>query len=251
MKTSTNDNQLIEQKQSGYNLIQTAIDQNVDIVKLEKLMELEDKWRKNNAINAFNAAFADFQSQCPSVTNDCHKNIKTKTNGVKKFAYASLSHFSKSIKPYLSKCGLSYRFEQDQENGQIKVRCILSHIDGHSVYAVLSSMPDISGGKMALHALASTITYLKRYTLSDVTGISSGEEDDDGDVADESSTDDEEQKQVDKDYPKDRFEANKAKWIQMIKNKRANIKSIESILKTDGFRLTEEQIKELKVEVAE
>lgn len=239
-----NNNEIAETSgMHGYGLIQAAIAKDFDIAKLEKLMELEDKWRKNNAINAFNAAFADFQSQCPSVTNDCHKNISTKNNGVKKLAYASLSQFSKTIKPFLGKCGLSYRFEHQQSNGSVRVRCILSHVDGHCVDAVLESPPDVSGGKIGLHAMASTITYLKRYTLSDVTGISSGEEDDDGD---EAVTQSQEKKKTDlKDYPDDRFNNVKGKWIELITKKRASIASIASIIKTDGFKLTDDQTKEL------
>ena len=44
----------------------------------------------------------------------------------------------------------------------------------------LSAPPDSSGSKNSIQAIASTLTYLQRYTLLSITGLAASEADDDG-----------------------------------------------------------------------
>src|SRR5690606_12934348 len=48
-------------------LIDKAISMNLDVDKLEKLMELQERWDKNQAKKAFDESMMGFQSECPII----------------------------------------------------------------------------------------------------------------------------------------------------------------------------------------
>ncbi len=56
---------------------------------------------------------------------------------------------------------------------------ILGHQGGHSEDTQFSAPPDTSGNKTPIHAMASTISYGKRYVTLTLTGIATEGEDDD------------------------------------------------------------------------
>jgi hypothetical protein len=64
----------------------------------------------------------------------------------------------------------------------MEVTCFLRHVGGHQESASMGGPPDAGGAKNAIQARASTKTYLERYTLKAITGLS--EQDDDTDAAD-------------------------------------------------------------------
>jgi hypothetical protein len=61
-----------------------------------------------------------------------------------------------------------------QEGGRLHVGCVLSHSDGHEEETWLSAPDDHSGNKNDIQAIASTATYLQRYTLKLALGLSAG-----------------------------------------------------------------------------
>ena len=75
---------------------------------------------------------------------------------------------------------LSHRWNVHQDGSTITVTCYITHDMGHSVETSISAGADMSGGKNAIQAIASTITYLERYSLQAATGIAALEADDDG-----------------------------------------------------------------------
>ncbi len=76
--------------------------------------------------------------------------------------------------------GLAYHWDTSQGNdGRITVACVITHQAGHSERVSLSGMPDTSGGKNAIQATGSTVTYLERYTLLAATGLAASGQDDD------------------------------------------------------------------------
>lgn len=155
---------------SPMHLIEMAINANADIDKLERLMDLQERWESNNAKKAFYSAMSKFNSICPTI-------IKRKKahNGF----YAPLGDIHAQIKEALVSCGLSFRFEQDHSKG-VQVTCIVSHEFGYSEKTTMTAPNDTSGGKTAIHAMASTVTYLQRYTLCSALGVTTADEDIDG-----------------------------------------------------------------------
>jgi hypothetical protein len=165
-------------------LIQIAMNQNADIGKLEKLMELQLRWEANEAKKAFVVAMNAFKENPPEITKNKLVSYTT-TKGTTTYKHATLDHVCESIMQVMSKHGLSHRWAVDQANGRIKVTCSVTHIGGHSEQTYLEAGPDDSGGKNAIQAIASTVSYLERYTLMAAVGLASGEMDNDGQGAPE------------------------------------------------------------------
>lgn len=152
-------------------MLQIAVEQNADLDKLEKLMELQERWDANNAKKAFVAAMSKFRSECPSIA-------KTKSGHNTK--YAGLAESIDQIKGLLSQCGLSHSWQTEQRDANVVVTCTVTHIDGHSESTSLAAGPDSSGSKNSIQAIGSTVSYLQRYTLFAILGLASQEMDNDG-----------------------------------------------------------------------
>lgn len=168
--TANQKNVPLTTQQSPMRLVEMAIQSNADIDKLEKLMDLQERWEYGNAKKQFLLAMAKFQSICPDIM---------KTKKAHNSSYAPLGDIVAQIREPLSSCGLSYRFEQDHTQG-IKVKCIVSHCDGHCESTEMSAPADSSGSKNVIQAIASTVSYLSRYTLTASLGIVTADADMDG-----------------------------------------------------------------------
>lgn len=152
-------------------MLNTAVSNNADLDKLEKLMDLQERWEGNEAKKAFSQAMAEFQAKLDPI-------VKKREGHNSK--YADIDDIAKAIRPLLDEVGLSYRFEQQQADKSITVTCIVTHKFGHSERTSFTADADTSGGKNAIQALASAVTYLRRYTLTGALGITTGQDDNDG-----------------------------------------------------------------------
>lgn len=151
-------------------LIQTAIEKDLDVDKLERLVAMQERWEEKQARRRFYEALARFQTDVPPI-------YKTKQGH--NYVYTPLSDIVEIIKPYLLENGLTYRFEQDHSNG-ISVTCVVTHADGHSERTSMAAKEDATGSKNAVQAIASTVTYLSRYTLTGALGLVTADSDMDG-----------------------------------------------------------------------
>lgn len=156
-------------------LLARALERGADLSMVEKLMDLSDRHNKGVARKAFDAAVADAKAEIPVII----KNRKGHNS-----KYADLGAFAAAVNPVLAKYGLSYRYRSEQEGAAIRVTCVLSHRDGHSEETTLSGGADNTGNKNSIQAIASTLTYLQRYTLKLALGLADSEGDDDGASAD-------------------------------------------------------------------
>lgn len=148
-----------------------ATAENVDVSKIEKMMDLHERILNRNAKQAYMAAFAKMQPEIPTV-------IKTgKTNNA---TYAKYENIVASIQEVLGKYGFGFSHRVNQTEGKIEVVCILSHCEGHSEETQFIAPADTSGSKNTVQAIGSTVSYGKRYTLNALLGIASKDEDTDG-----------------------------------------------------------------------
>jgi hypothetical protein len=160
---------------SPMEMLAIAVQQGADLDRLQKLMDLQERWEANQARKAFVAAMAKFKSEPIQILKSKAVNIP----GGAKFSHATLADVVDGIVSSLSKYGLSHKWETLQDHG-ITVTCILTHEAGHSERTVLSAPPDDSGKKNAIQQIASTVTYLERYTLMAACGLAAKDMDDDG-----------------------------------------------------------------------
>lgn len=169
--------QAIRAAQSPDQFITQALSSNAPIETLEKLMDLKERYDAKQAHKAFVAAMQKFQQIKPEL-----KRSSAVSFGQGKTAYnfCPLSEIEKQLKDPLSLCGLSYRFENMSREIQFGVRCIVTHLDGHSESTEMYAPADGSGNKNAIQGIGSTSTYLMRYTLIAAFALTTADEDNDG-----------------------------------------------------------------------
>jgi hypothetical protein len=161
-------------------MMQMAIERGYDIEKIEKLMQLQREWRADQANNAFTEAMARFKQNPPEILKR-KRVIFESNNGTVDYMHAELADVCEAAIKGLADVGISHRWDiLEQTPNLIKVACVLTHAMGHSQSTVLSGPPDTSGKKNAIQCVASTVTYLQRYTLLAATGLATKGMDDDG-----------------------------------------------------------------------
>ena len=142
---------------------------------LERFMALAERQEKRDAEKAFHKAFAAFKANPPKIVKD--KLVKY---GNTNYQHATIGKVVGAIIEGMSIHGLSHRWNVKQDADTITVTCYITHELGHTEETSISAGADQSGGKNAIQAIASTVTYLERYTLQAATGIAVLEDDDDG-----------------------------------------------------------------------
>jgi hypothetical protein len=154
-----------------------ALRQGADIEKIEKMLDLQERWEKREAEKAFNAAFAAFRGEDLEVLKD-----KARTSGpLQGQKYATLHAFVKATKGALSRHGLGVRWDVTRDEPDwIEVTCILKHEKGHFETVAMGGPPDTGPARNILQARHSTVSYLERYTLKAICGLAEQEDDDDG-----------------------------------------------------------------------
>lgn len=175
--------QVIEREQSlpvavtPMHMLQMAVQQGADLDKLQKLMDLQERWEANEARKAFNEAFAAFKAEAVNVI----KNRTVDQGPLTGKKYAELFSVVNAVTPALSKHGLSasWRLTKDEKDW-LEVTCTLKHVKGHAEAVAMGGPPDAGGAKSAIQARASTISYLERYTLKAICGVAEQGEDKDG-----------------------------------------------------------------------
>ena len=166
-------------------LLNYAMQANADIDKLEKLMELQNRWEEREAKKAFVADMAEFKRADLAITKDHSVSFRT-DKGVTAYDHATIGNVVGVIVPALAAHGFSHRWIIERaEGGLIRVRCVITHRLGHSEETVLEAGLDQTGGKNNIQAMISTKTYLERHSLLAATGLATRDQADDYD--DESS----------------------------------------------------------------
>lgn len=146
----------------------------VPIERVEQLFKLYTQMDAERARRSYHAAFASMQPALPAVER------KGKSHNGK---YARFEDIVGTIMPTLAEHGFGLSFRTAEAASKVIVTCHLSHKDGHSESTEYAFPYDGSGNKNAIQAIASAISYGKRYTMNALLGIATRDEDDDGKAA--------------------------------------------------------------------
>lgn len=147
-----------------------ARDPAVDIDKLERLMAMKERHDAQAARQAFDDAMADMQPKLPA--------IGERGNAAGRYTFALWEDINTVVKPILQQHGFALTFRTSFDNG-VTVTGVLSHRAGHREETSISLPADGSGNKNAVQAVASSVSYGKRYTASALLNLTSHGEDDD------------------------------------------------------------------------
>jgi hypothetical protein len=160
-------------------LLRIAVSQNADIDKLKQLMDMQERWERNEARKAFVVAMNAFKSEPTKIVKNKHVHFETQ-KGSNDYNHATLDHVCDAVIGGLSKHGISHRWKVEQEKEWIKVTCVLRHDMGWEEETTLMGTADNTGSKNSIQAVGSTVTYLQRYTLLAATGLAAADTDTDG-----------------------------------------------------------------------
>lgn len=155
-------------------LLRIAVETGADLDRLEKLMALQERWEANEARKAYVVAMTAFKAEPLEI----FKKKTVEFSGTK-YNHAELSDVTEVVCPAMAKHQLSHRWDVTQNGDRITVDCVITHVLGHSEKVTMEAMPDSSGKKNAIQQVASTVSYLQRYTLLAATGVATKGMDDD------------------------------------------------------------------------
>jgi len=155
------------------NLIQDLLTRKiVDVSDLEKLLILKAK-------RSFQEALLAFQSEDIIIPRDA-KGVDKEG---KHYSYSLLPTIRKAIQPFLLKHGFTYHWQFDRDDEYVACKCIITHTDGHIIVSTMKAEADDTASMTDLQGIGSTMTYLQRYTLVAVLGLTSVDTDDDGNAS--------------------------------------------------------------------
>ena len=97
--------------------------------------------------------------------------------------YALWEDINEELKPILAKHGFALSFRIPRGANGVEVEGVLSHKEGHRETTSILLPADTTGSKNAVQAVASSVSYGKRYTAGALLNFTTTGEDDDGQTA--------------------------------------------------------------------
>lgn len=151
-------------------IARAAADPQTDVEKMERLMSMYERIEARRSEAEFAEAMAVMQDKLPS--------IGERGDAAGRYKFALWEDINAAIKPILSAHGFALSFRTDFTDG-IAVTGVLSHRSGHSERTTIKLPADPSGNKNAVQAVASSVSYGKRYAAGALLNLTSHGEDDD------------------------------------------------------------------------
>ena len=149
-----------------------AMHPSIDVAKLEQIIAMQERILAYEAKAAFDAAFVRMRPEIPTIIERANTD---------KTSYAPLEDIIEPVTPILARHGFSLGFRTEWPSDKlVKVVGVLTHQLGHIRESEFQSPADSTGSKNAIQALASTVSYGKRYTTKDLLCIVTRGDDDDG-----------------------------------------------------------------------
>lgn len=162
-------------------LIALAVEKNLDIDKLERLVAMRRQDRADEAAREFAAAMAAFQKRCPVIDKGKLVHYVTKSGTVIHYKHAELKDIQAVVKPICGDLGLSYSWSNVVEAGKLTTTCTVLHADGHSrAVSFVCPVENNNPGMSEAQKPAAALTFGERYTIIQAFGLVTGEPDTDG-----------------------------------------------------------------------
>jgi hypothetical protein len=137
---------------------------------------------RSDSIANLAAALAIAQGQMPTAKKDNVAKVKMRSGGEFSYRYATLDDIWDACRAALSKNGLAVVQIPSNDDEGFFLETILAHSSGEWVSSVMK-LPVAADRMSELQAMGSAITYARRYMLSAMVGVTTGDDDDDGQIA--------------------------------------------------------------------
>lgn len=154
---------------------QAIVNPDIDVERMQTLVKMaldaSERMDANRAKKAYAAAMAQFKRNPPTIVKDAHVKYAT-AHGVTEYDHATLGALCEAVIAGLGAVGIYHDWKLSMVDKAIQVTCVLTHEMGHKEeFPSIPAFPDGSGGKNAIQANQSTVTYLQRSTLFSATGL--------------------------------------------------------------------------------
>lgn len=163
-----------------------ATNPDVNIEKMERLLDMYERIQKRDAEAAFNADFSNLQAELPSISKEGEIlvfNKDARKNEVRG-NYMKFEDINEVCKPIMQRHGFGVTFQTATVGGKVAVTATLRHRLGHKETNGPLELPaDTTGSKNSVQAIGSSVSYGKRYTLCGILNISASGEDDNAQTA--------------------------------------------------------------------
>lgn len=158
------------------NFIEQAISKNLPVETMERLFALHKEVKADRAKQLFVNALAEFQKAVPVIKKT--KKVMAKDGRNVRYMYAPIDSIVEQIKGALATNKLSYSWDTESKDKMMKVVCKLTHEAGH---VEMSSFEVPIGSEFMTmpQQYAAALTFARRYTLCNVLGVSTADEDTD------------------------------------------------------------------------
>ena len=161
-------------------IARAAADPNVDIDKLERLLEMQERVIAREAESQFSKAMNAAQAEMRPIAANA-SNPQTKSR------YATYDKLDRVLRPIYTSHGFSLSFDEGDspKPEHVRVVCYVSHTGGHTRTYHRDMPADGKGAKggdvmTKTHAAGAAGSYGARYLLKGVFNIAVGDEDSDG-----------------------------------------------------------------------
>ncbi|WP_339731470.1 ERF family protein [uncultured Pseudomonas sp.] len=159
---------------------QVAMSPTADIDKMERLMAMHERFQAQQAKQQYDEAMSRMQEELPVIGE--RGGIRDKSGRIQS-TYALWEDINEMIKPVLARHGFALSFRTPRNERGIEVEGVLSHRGGHRETTSLVLPADTTGSKNGVQAVASSVSYGKRYTAGALLNFTTTGEDDDGNGA--------------------------------------------------------------------
>ena len=176
--------QPVEKSYDAGSIVRLAVENNLDVEKLERLIDMKNREEARIAKLDFDAHFTAMQKEYPTVRKS--KEVRNRAGDKVLYTFCPLEEILKVFSPILGKYGFSYRWSEEHISDTIKrVWCIISGY-GHEEKGYVD-IPIQPGNEFtnAIQQRGVSSTYGKRYSFINATGIIIEGEDNDGQMDDE------------------------------------------------------------------
>ena len=160
-----------------------ALNPDVDIEKMERLLAMHERILDRNAEQEFNMAMVAAQTGMRPVSADA-------TNPQTRSKYASYTALDQALRPVYTREGFCLSFDggDGAPDNYVRVLCYVGHTGGHTRTYHTDMPADGKGAKggdvmTKTHAAGAAFTYGQRYLLKLIFNVAIGEYDDDGNSA--------------------------------------------------------------------
>jgi len=159
-------------------ITRAALDPAVDVAKLERLLDIQERLLADQRRTTFRAALARLQERLPQITK---QGTILDGAGRARNKFAKLEDIDAVIRPLLAEEGFSFSFDsKTAPNGMIEFTCTLHHRDGHAETKTIALPVDNGAGRNAVQSVGSSTSYARRYLISMHLNLVTRDEDDDG-----------------------------------------------------------------------